>query len=219
MTSTGARVAILALLTVLLAGCQSGVETVSNHTTSPEPSPVETTRVHVDPVVGQPLTDDTPFGSPPQWVFQAQGGWSIDRMDGATSQMTQSGTGCHLTLQARKTSNDSRSDAAASRAELKSVIADIKDQFHDVQVRDTGSLILRTLPTSKDPNTGIEFVRTRVDYAHATEPTDWSVVIGVRAFVVDEVILVTAYSCPRAQLQSPARVDALLAKTARINSD
>lgn len=219
MNSTGARVAILVLLTTLMTGCRSGVAPVSDNTTGPGPSPVEATRARVDPEVGQPLSDDTPFGSPPQWVFQAQGGWSIDRMDGATSQMTQSGTGCRLTLQARKTSSDGRSDEAASRAELKVVTADIKDQFHDVQVRDTGSLVLRTLPTSKDPNTGIEFVRARIDYAHATDPRDWSVVIGIRAFVVDEVILVTAYSCPRDQLQSPDRVDALLAKTARINSD
>ncbi|HNN48840.1 MAG TPA: hypothetical protein PKM12_07685, partial [Marmoricola sp.] len=182
------------------------------------PPTVSQAPVVVDPRVGQPLTDDTPFGSPPKWVFQAQGGWSVDRMDGDTSQMTQVATGCHLTLQVRARSGQ-ETDQQASTDAVAQLIGEVRGQFAEVSEVSRASLILRTLPTSKDPNTGIEFLRSQVDYDHATEPKEWSVVLGARAFVGDRVTLVLGYSCPRNQMGSRREVDRLLTATARINSE
>lgn len=168
--------------------------------------------------LGQPLSDDTPFGSPPTWVFQGQGGWNIDRMDASTSQMTEVSTDCHLTLQARLLRAPTSNDEVASRAEIKRLVGEVEEEFGSISVSDDQSLILTTLPTSKDPDTGIEFVRTQVNYSHDNAPRDWSVVLAARSFVVDQVTLVLGYSCPREQMGERRKVDALLARTARINS-
>ncbi len=177
------------------------------------------TATTMDASAGQPLTDNTPFGSPPRWVFQGQGGWTIDHMDGSTSQMTQASSGCHLTLQARGHQDASQSDQEASKAEVERVLAEMRARFAGVAVKDDSRLTLRTLPTSKDPNTAVEFIRTQIDYSHATTPKEWVIVLAVRAFVADRVILELGYSCPRNNLGTRREVDALLQATARINSE
>lgn len=209
----------LALLITILAGCSpdppnSGPDpTPSTDTSSAQTSPP------MDASVGQVLSDNTPFGSPPKWVFQGKGGWSIDHMDGSTSQMTQADTGCHLTLQARSHQDGSQSDEEASRAEVERVLAEMRARFAGVAVKDHSLLTLRTLPTSKDPNTAVEFVRTQIDYSHAAGPKGWVIVLAVRAFVADRVILELGYSCPKDMLGTRKEVDALLKATARINSE
>ncbi|MEZ5160544.1 MAG: hypothetical protein R2709_07210 [Marmoricola sp.] len=41
----------------------------------------------------------------------------------------------------------------------------MRARFAGVAVKDHSLLTLRTLPTSKDPNTAVEFVRTQIDYS------------------------------------------------------
>ncbi len=54
---------------------------------------------------------------------------------------------------------------------------------------------------------------------NATEPKEWAIVLAVRAFVADRVILELGYSCPKDMLGTRKEVDALLKATARINSE
>jgi hypothetical protein len=215
---TRSLIVAIGLLLVLsgISGCGENPE--PRKSSEPSIGSSSTSHKETEPEIGQPLSDNTPFGSPPTWVFQAQGGWNIDLMDGSTSQMTQTATGCHLTLQARLLKSAKDDDEAASRAEIKRLVAEVEQQFGDFSIVEERPLVLSTLPTSKDPNTGIEFVRTKVDYEHATAPTDWTVVLAARSFVVDQVTLVLGYSCPRDRMGGRTQVDALLARTARINS-